>query len=259
MIPLEGYKTEINLNMLIARLSNGKVTIRDNGFEDDVYKCKFTLVVNETDAQYISDIVQNTGRGEPVSLAVLLGESTPNFYPFGPHVDMSASDLVNIVKWVDKGQVDPFGTYFEFEVEITPAFSVVYNNTVTDCGSGGFNFGSLINTYLPKFSPMIQYKINYMQTGRNTFLNHNSQSTQKQDTKLEWVDIITEGARNILLEVCRNVRSIAITINAGSNWRAYGYQGGQGDKSVKLTSTKIAIEHRTGNLWKLSLGVTDVD
>jgi len=255
MLPRTPYNTTAVLNMEINELANKTVSIRDNGFEGDEYTCSFTLAIDKTDSAATNALVQNTYRDTSVSLATLLGEATPAFYPFGPHIDMSVSDLVFVKSWEDSGQIDPFNQYFLFDVVIVPDFDIVYDNTVVDCGAGGFRFGSLSDFYLPTFSAKIEDKRFLYRNGRRVSQNSNSADSQHDTTKLEFVNIRTEGARNILLEIVRNIRATSTTMNAGTNWYPFGFQGGQGDKTVKLSSKNIKFSNTRANLWTISFEV----
>ncbi|MCP3679805.1 MAG: hypothetical protein GY782_05860, partial [Gammaproteobacteria bacterium] len=160
-----------------------------------------------------------------------------------------------VKSWEDSGQIDPFNQYFLFDVVIVPDFDIVYDNTVVDCGAGGFRFGSLSDFYLPTFSAKIEDKRFLYRNGRRVSQNSNSADSQHDTTKLEFVDIRTEGARNILLEIVRNIRATSTTMNAGTNWFPFGFQGGQGDKTVKLSSKNIKFSNTRANLWTISFEV----
>jgi len=257
-LPLAPYNVELKMDMAVIPLANAEVHIQDYGTANDQYICELDFALPTTEATAFAELIESTNRGVAVSLTTLLGGAYPNFHPFGPHINLTSNDDIKIINYQDLGKADPFGEYWNFRLRIVPANVLACYSATTDCGNAGFRFGTLSNFYLPSLRPNIEYKVGYTRFGSGTFLYHNAENTQHKSLVMQWENIETEGARNILLELTKNVRSIAVTMNAGTNQWPFSLREGQGDQQVKIANTQITMSN-IANLWTVGVEVIHVN
>jgi len=245
--------------LVVIPITNKTVHIQDQLTANDAYTCDLNFSIPTSEATAFATLIESTNRGVAISLATLLGGAYPNFHPFGPHVDLTGGDNVKIIDYEDQGKADYLGTYWNFKLTIVPAETLVLYTATTDCGAGGFRFGTLTNFYLPEIKPSIEFKVYNTRFGSGTFLYHNNEDTQHKRASLQWENIETEGARNILIELVKNVRSIPVTMNAGTNQWPFSLREGQGDKTVRLSNSKVEITNDVANMWSVGFEVIDVN
>lgn len=257
--PIAGSKTTINMAMDIEHLSTGGVEIFDWLSSNDEYTCEINFIIPTSEATAFSELIESTNRGVAISLATLLGGSYDGFHPFGPHVDLSSNDDVYVYNYKDLGKFDTFGEAWRYSVTIVPVNTLsYYSDFLVTCSGGGFNIGSLTNFFLPDLTPNISYNVYGSRFSSSTYMHHNSEDTQKKSVSMAWSSINTEAARNILIELVRNVRSLPITLNAGSIQWPFSLRSGQGDFDVKISSPKISITNTIANKWTVQCEVVDV-
>lgn len=260
ILPNTPYSIDINMAMEVIPLSNKSVDVFDWGTDHDQYTTVLDFVLPTADAAAFAEKVESTYRGVAVSLNTLLGGAYPEFYPFGPHVDLTSNDDIKIVGYKDVDKFNTFGDAWIYQIEIAPASSLTYYDAfVGDCGGGGFNFGSLTNFYLPELIPNIEHTVYSTRFGSGTYLHHNAEDTQHKSVTMRWSNMETEGARNILLELVRFTRSISTTLNAGSIQWPFSLRSGQGDFDVKIANTSIKVSNTIANLWTVECEVINVN
>lgn len=275
-----GYETTITLPFRYSRLSNGQITVIDEGEEYDMYSCKGSMVIKPELLRYMGAFNHPLGRGGQYALRDV---NAGGFYPFTPAaIGTITTSPAGPTPEIDtffvafnkidlKGKVDIFARAFRVDVEmfgverVNPGVigsELIFvgdgpirpEGEITISGNGASVTG--IRHPINGFNPSKGYSAypRQMLGGGLSSVNYYFMQDYEPRASVVTITATTQAAAAIIRALVRGIRARRFRIQAPT---AYSVFGGVGEDGfyAKLSSGNIRVKHTRFDEFEITLNL----
>jgi hypothetical protein len=242
--PLYGYESTIKHDWTVVTRSDLSKGIYDAGATYDIYQCRVSFLLPESEVDKLLTLYASSARGEEVVLTCSDG-----FFPFSPFRG-DGEFTVRIVDLQQGGRrlSDRYPiTLTLVNVGAFPAYT-----PSAGVAQGILAIGTATGLPYPKnnYSPKIEYNLTEQILANQVFVNSNTTDSFETDISL---DLNTGKCASLVSELLTK-RTGNTTITAGTNHYIFGYEKGDGSYTTKRISPEIKIVHASHNKFLTTAG-----
>jgi hypothetical protein len=242
--PLYGYESTIKHDSTLVTRSDLSKGIYDSGATYDIYQCRVSFLLPESEADNLLTLYASSARGEEVVLTCSDG-----FFPFSPF----RGDGEFSVRLVDLQQGGRrLSDRYPITLTLVNVGSFPAYTPSAGTIQGILAIGTATGLPYPKnnYSPKIEYNLTEQILANQVFVNSNTSDSFETDISL---DLNTGKCASLVSELLTR-RTGNTTITAGTNHYIFGYEKGDGSYTTKRISPEIKIVHSSHNKFLTTVG-----
>jgi len=273
-----GYETTIKMPFHFSRLSNGSLTVHDEGPKYDMYSCKGSMVILPELLNYVGAFGYTPdNRG---GLSFMRDTATKGFYPFTPAVfgtrvileggqviDYDDLFFVAFSKVDLKGKVDIFARAFRVDLEMfmvkrNESYSLIFAGAAPTQPEGELVISgngimiSGIRHPVNGFNPSKGYNAYPRQMLGRRYESVNYRFMQDYEPRASSLTITAtaQTAASIIRALLNDIRANWFRIQAPQNYAVFG-GADNGDFTVRLSSGELRVKHTRFDEFEIGLNV----
>jgi hypothetical protein len=241
-----GYETAIKMPFHFSRLSNGALTVHDEGQKYDMYSCKGSMVIPPDLLNFVGEFgytVDNRG-----GLSFMRDTVAKSFYPFTPAV-------VGTRVISNGGQVVDYDDSFYVDIEMfmgknTEGYNIIFAEgrpTIAEGSleiSGGGVLIAGIRHPINGFNPSVAYNAypRQMLGRRYEAVNYRFLQDYEPQACAMTITAATNVATNIIRALVNNIRADWFHIRTPKNYAVFGRYNDD-EVIVRLASGELRVKH----------------